>query len=1150
MRPDFFHRNLYDLAALGTLFSGLTLALLVGFANRPGQRANLFLSLALGVIVVKTSGLSAAFLPTLGPLLFFYTKHLTRPDCRFQRKDWLHFCPLLVGCWMPVWLVFMSVTLYLYFAHRLIQAFYGRLRPVLMDRPRFAFRGLEKALVLLGWSCLLTLVSESFFLAMAVVLMGMAVEVILKSESPVKLGMPIADRSDARQKGRKLKEAVAANHLYEDAELTLTTLALKLAMHPHELSRIINVGLDKNFSDFINECRVREIVRKMRDPAYDRLTLLGIAYESGFNSKTTFNRVFKEMTGKTPFEYKNSLKKEVPIHELVPPSPIQPLVLRSGSSPTRATDSSIRTIMIRNYLKIAFRNLKRQKVSTSINVIGLAIGLATGILIMLYVQDELAYDRYNEKADQIVRVGLNLQLNGKDIGGSSLGQNAARDLKQEFPEVLKATRIRGWSEFVSYGTTSFRQDNLMLADSSFFDVFTIPFLKGNPKRALTEPNTVVLTEETAHKYFGNQDPVGKILSFGPDKRPYRITGVVQNVPSNSHFQFDMLATLVGRDEKTDGSGWLYSIDYQTYLLLPEHYNYNQLAAKLSRLAEKQMGSDIQKFLKLTPKQFRERGDNFGAFLQPLTDIHLYSRDASSAGGAILYVYVLTAIAAFMLLIACVNFMNLSTATAVRRSREVGVRKVLGSVTGQLQQQFLLESVLLAMIALLVGLLLVGLALPFFNQLTGKSLSFQVLTQPLMVAGLVASTGLVGLLAGSYPAFYLASFTPVLVLKGTSLTRRGSFTLRSGLVVFQFFITISMIIATLTADRQLRYMQAQKLGYNHEHVLVIHDTNMLGTNEGVFRDQLVQSPQVVMGSISGQVPVGRTNLDNTPVRAKKNPDQGVMSRFYYVDPEYIPTLEMRIVEGRNFSKNSPSDASGVILNETAVKALGWQKHPIGQEIIGHTDDNGVHTIYRVVGVVSDFHFESLRQKIGPVVMFLGRNSGNILLKTRANNLPQFLASLKQQWTSFSPVAPFSYSFLDDRFAQVYVAEQKIEQVLTLFSSLTIFIACLGLFGLATYTAEQRTKEIGVRKVLGASVGSVVALLSKDFLKLILIALVLASPIAWWGMTHWLNEFAYKVTLDWWIFALAGLLAVGIALLTVSFQSIKAALMNPVKSLRSD
>ncbi|WP_414649590.1 ABC transporter permease [Chitinophaga sp.] len=510
---------------------------------------------------------------------------------------------------------------------------------------------------------------------------------------------------------------------------------------------------------------------------------------------------------------------------------------------------------------------------------------------------------------------------------------------------------------------------------------------------------------------------------------------------------------------------------------------------------------------------------------------------------------LTAIAVFMLLIACVNFMNLSTATAVRRSREVGVRKVLGSVKGQLQQQFLIESVLLAIVALLVGLLVVGLALPFFNQLTGKQLTFSLLINPFVAAGLVAAAVLVGLLAGSYPAFYLSSFKPVVVLKGQVTTGRGSFNLRNGLVVFQFFITISMIVATVTADRQLRYMQSQKVGFDREQVMVIHDTHMLRNNEAVFRDRIMQSPQVFTASVSGQVPVGNSNMDNTTVMSKENPDKGVMSRFYYVDDAYIPTLGMKVVQGRNFSKSFPTDSFAVILNETAVRDLGWQQDPIGRELIGHIDDNGVKTYYRVIGVVSDFHFESLRQKIGPLVMFLGRNSGNILVKTHTDKLPQFLASLKQQWESFSPAAPFSYSFLDDRFAQVYVSEQKIEQVLTLFSSLTIFIACLGLFGLATYTAEQRTKEIGVRKVLGASVGSVVALLSKDFLKLILVALLLATPIAWWGMDQWLNEFAYKTTIDWWIFALAGLLAMGIALLTVSFQSIKAALTDPVKSLRS-
>ncbi|UPK71974.1 ABC transporter permease [Chitinophaga filiformis] len=808
-------------------------------------------------------------------------------------------------------------------------------------------------------------------------------------------------------------------------------------------------------------------------------------------------------------------------------------------------------MMIQNYLKIAFRNLKRQKVSTSINIIGLAIGLATCILIMLYVQDELSYDRYNEKADRIFRVGLNMRLNGEDVSGPILGPNAARDLQQEIPEILKATRLLRGGEFVSNGTSSFKEDNLLYTDSNFCEVFTIPFLKGDPKQALTEPNTVVLTEETARKYFGNQNPVGKVLLFSREKTPHRITGVVKNIPANSHFRFDMLVSSPGYDEQH--IGWIYSINYYTYVVLAEKYNYKQLAAKISRLAEKQIGGELEGFLHLTPKQFREKGDDFGVFLQPLTSIHLYSPfggNELTPGGNILYVYVLIGIAAFMLLIACVNFMNLSTATAVRRSREIGVRKVLGSAKGQLQQQFLIESVLLAIAALMVGLVIVGLSLPFFNQLTGKMLTLSLLTNEFAAAGLIAGTVLVGLLAGSYPAFYLSSFKPVVVLKGKMTAGRTNFNLRSGLVAFQFFITISMIIATITADRQLRYMQRQKIGFNREQVLIIHNTQMLSNKETLFRDKIIQSPLVVTGSISGQVPIGNSAHDNSPIMSRENPDKLVMSRFYKVDNDYIPTLGMHLVQGRNFSKNLSTDSSAVILNETAVRALGWQQNPIGRELIGHIDDNGVKTYYRVIGVVSDFHFESLRQKIGPLAMFLGGNSGNILVKTRPGNLPQFLASLKQQWESFSPAAPFSYSFLDDRFKQVYVGEQKIEQVLTLFSGLTIFIACLGLFGLATFTAEQRTKEIGVRKVLGASGGSVVALLSLDFLKPIVIALMLASPAAWWGMNQWLKEFAYKVTIDWWFFALAGLLAIGIALLTVSFQSIKAALTNPIKSLRSE
>lgn len=815
--------------------------------------------------------------------------------------------------------------------------------------------------------------------------------------------------------------------------------------------------------------------------------------------------------------------------------------------------SFLHSDMIQNYLKIAFRNLSRQRVSTAINVIGLSIGIATCVLIMLYVRDEVSFDQYHEKADRIVRLGINLKLNGKDINGPTIGPIVAGDLKNEFPEVLETVRIRNQGgRFVSYGNTSFKEENILYTDPAFFQVFSLPLLKGNPKTALKEPNTLVIRDETAKKYFGNADPIGKSLAFGSSKSLYRITGVVGKVPENSHFRFDLLATLTGFEEARQ-TGWLNNMNFYTYLLLPENYDYHLLEPKISKLGEKYIGSDIQKYLGVTVQQFRKKGDDFGLFLQPVTDIHLHSPFQGGelrTTGDIRYVYVLTAIALFMLMIACVNFMNLSTATAVRRSREVGVRKVLGSMGSQLRQQFLTESCLLAIIALMFALLIVGLTLPSFNQLTGKTLSVQMLTEPMIAISLLSGTFVVGLLAGSYPAFYLASFKPVSVLKGKVITRGKLISLRSGLVVFQFFVTISLIIATVTADQQLRYMQAKKVGFDHERVLVIHDTHMLMNNERVFKEKLRQNPQVVQATISDDVPVGATSSNNNAVTPKEDPEKAVVTRQYHVDDEYISTLGMHITQGRNFSKEFPTDSSAIILNETAVQALGWQKNPIGRELAGHTDDDGTKHFYKVIGVVSDFHFESLKQKITPLIMFLGDNSGNIIIKCRSDQFPQLLDGLKKEWDSFAPGAPFSYSFLDNRFEQVYASEQKTGQVLTLFSGLTIFIACLGLFGLATYTAEQRTKEIGVRKVLGASVSSIVGLLSKDFLQLIFISLLLASPVAWWGMNQWLADFAYKITISWWVFVSAGLLATGIALLTVSFQSIKAALTNPVKSLRSE
>jgi putative ABC transport system permease protein len=552
------------------------------------------------------------------------------------------------------------------------------------------------------------------------------------------------------------------------------------------------------------------------------------------------------------------------------------------------------------------------------------------------------------------------------------------------------------------------------------------------------------------------------------------------------------------------------------------------------------------------EEMRKKGDEVGLFLQPLTDIHLRSDYAFELepGGDIRYVYIFAAIAVFVLLIACINFMNLSTAGAAKRAKEVGIRKVLGSVQSQLVRQFLLESILMTLLALLLGIGLMKLSLPFFNRLTGKELDFAWWANPAVLLGLLLFGLLVGIMSGSYPAFFLSSFRPIAVLKGKLTVGRESLGLRSALVVFQFFISIALMVCTVTVYQQLQYMQSKKLGYDTAQVLVIHDSYALGSNEEVLKKQLQAHPQVVNASISGYVPVGDSYNNNNLFQPEDNPDRNVAMRQYGVDHDYVPTLGMEMALGRNFSRDFPTDSSAAIINEAAVQLLGWGKAPLNKRLITVVDEKGTKRAFNVIGVVKDFHFESLHQKIGPLVMFLGNNSGSLLVKTNTRDIAGFLSSLKTKWNGFSPKGPFAYSFLDERRDAVYQAEKTIGQTLSVFAGLTIFIACLGLFGLATFTAQQRIKEIGIRKVLGAGVTNLVLLLSGDFLKLVGIAFVIATPVAWWAMSQWLEDFAYRISIGWWVFAIAGLAALLIALFTVSYQAIKAALSNPVKSLRTE
>ncbi|MBC6989062.1 ABC transporter permease [Hymenobacter sp. BT491] len=805
--------------------------------------------------------------------------------------------------------------------------------------------------------------------------------------------------------------------------------------------------------------------------------------------------------------------------------------------------------MFRNYIKIAFRNLWRNKAFAAINISGLALGIATCLIIMLFVRNELSYDRYNEKADRMVRVVFRGSVQGEKMKESSVMPPVARTLLAEYPEVEQATRLSlGGAPRITYGDKSFKERDIAMVDSNFFQVFTIPLLQGDPKTALVQPNSIVISRATAQKYFGKANPMGKVLTFKDWNKTYKVTGVFDKVPINSHFHFDIFGSLASVPD-AKSSSWMTS-NYITYLVLPEGYEYKKLEAKLPQMVEKYLGPQLQQAMGMSFTQFRQKGNDLGLFLQPLTDIHLRSDFTNNLepGGDVRYVYIFGAIAVFMLLIACINFMNLSTAGASRRAREVGVRKVLGSVKSQLVGQFLLESILLTMIALALALVLIVMALPVFNELAGKELGLDFTTDPWLVPGLLLFGVLVGILAGSYPAFFLSSFNPVAVLKGKFTSGKGSIGLRSGLVVFQFCISIVLIISTTVVYQQLHYIQNKKLGYDKDHVLVLPETWVLGKHAEAFRQLLLQDPRVVSVSTSGYLPAGPSFSNNFFVSTDDNPAQLTKTLRYEVDPQYIPTLGIRLAAGRNFSKAFSTDTAAVILNEMAARTFGWGKNALGHTL-SRSDNQGKKRTFRVIGVIRDFHFKSLHEPISPLLMTLGDNSGSVIAKVKTQDIAGLLASLKKQWSSFVPEEPFLYSFMDERFMQTYEAERKIGRILYIFAGLTIFVACLGLFGLATFTAEQRTKEIGIRKVLGASVTNIVGLLSRDFLRLVLIANLVAWPLAWWAINKWLQDFAYRVSIGWWVFALAGVAALLIALLTVSVQATRAAIANPVKSLRA-
>ncbi|WP_234736891.1 ABC transporter permease [Tellurirhabdus bombi] len=819
--------------------------------------------------------------------------------------------------------------------------------------------------------------------------------------------------------------------------------------------------------------------------------------------------------------------------------------------------------MFLNYLRIALRNLRTQTTYSFINLFGLAVGVASCLLIVLFVKDELAYDRFLPNAERIYQVNTSGNFGGSDFTASSSPTPAGKTLVREFPEIETYTRTFQPTDAVVQREKlgkiehSFTEPNIMAVDSNFLDVFRFRLVAGNPATCLLEPNSLVLTNRMAQKYFGKQDAMGQVLRV--DKQPFKVTAILADVPSQSSVKFDFLTPMKTYSvvQYFDWS-WVW-LNVATYVRLNENVasqpgQVQALGAKLPGMVKKYAETT---FKRIGQPEFLTKGGRWELQLQPLTKVHLHSSEVMTSYtnlGDRKQVMTFSVVAVFIIILACVNFMNLSTARSVKRAKEVGVRKVLGSYKSTLVGQFLTESLLYSLAATTLGIGLVLLTLPFFNQLASKNFTTQSLLTPDILSLIGALVLVVGLLAGSYPAFYLTSFNPVQTLKNgilkTSLAHR---LIRNGLVVFQFSVSTALIIGTIVVFSQLRFAQNKELGLNKENVLVIRNANRLGTNGEAFRQELTRSAEVINASISSSVPLqgGFGDFYNPVARGEKQVAKDLALYSFMTDYQLVPTLGLKLVQGRNFSE-AFSDSLSVILNETAVKQIGW-KNPIGQTLIY---PGGDMQPYKVIGVMKDFDMESVRSAMVPFALFHTSSksyevpNSYLVVRLRAGQLEPALKKIEAQWKHFSPDTPLDYTFLDNEFSNAYRTDQQTGRVFGIFTTLAIFIACLGLFGLTTFAAEQRTKEIGVRKVLGASVSNIVALLSKDFLKLVLIAIILAIPLAWYVMNRWLEDFAYKIDISWWIFALAGSMAVLIAFATVSFQSIKAALMNPVKSLKNE
>ncbi len=808
-------------------------------------------------------------------------------------------------------------------------------------------------------------------------------------------------------------------------------------------------------------------------------------------------------------------------------------------------------MMFKNNFVTAYRNLIRKPGFTLINITGLAIGLAACMLILLYISDEMSYDKFHSKSERIYRLYNKSLIGNNEFEGTYTPSPLAETMLHEFPEIEKITRLWNRSQrSFRVGESTFIEDNFFFADSSFFEIFDFKIIEGDPKNALKHAGTIVLSQSTAKKYFGNSSPIGKTITEDNENN-YTVTAVMRDVPNNSHVQPDLIASFVS-DPFHNNNNW-FAQSPQTYFLLKEGADPQLLENKIPALVKKYIGPELVRLIGITLEEFEQAGQNYGYKIQSLESIHLHSNidGEYEANGSIQHVYIFGIIAIFILIIACINFMNLTTARSASRAKEVGIKKVLGGTRAQLIRQFLGESVLLTILAMAIALLLIEISLPAFNQLADKKLSFNDFGFVQSFLFNVVIIAITGLIAGSYPAFFLSAFSPVKTMK-KQLNKAGSgknIKLRSVLVLFQFTISITLLITTIIIFMQMDYIQNKKIGFDSEQLLVIKRTNGLGSAMKSFKDKILQNPNILNAAYAIDLPGDNYSTNAHRIKGRPVEELHVME-LTYVDPDYLETMGMEMSWGRFFSHENATDTAKVIINEQAVRSLGLTA--IGSEkLILQTGTDEESSVHDIVGVVKDFHFNSFHQKVQPIALYMlpeGGWANRLAVRVQAGKTQEVINFLEKSWDEMQTGHPFVYTFLDQTLAKLYQNDHKTRVIYTIFSILALFVASLGLFGLTAYTTESRTKEIGIRKVLGAKESTIIFMLSRDFTKWVIYANILAWPLSFYLVNHWLNNFAYRIDMPWPVFIIAGLFAVILAWITVLFQTIKASRTNPAFSLK--